>query len=1094
MKFQYKENWRSTNSSVKDFSGDEEQLKTIIKHRPESLEFLGAYAIHYGYFDADVVCPIYETSESFGEADAKYMTKIKLAIESYLNCRVKSICTSSVMGYKGLSKHSFHFVVDRLVSRLVLRRVVPEINKILGSNYLDSKVYGNTQCFRLIGCSKPSENRPKELIFGSIADTLLGNVKDEDITHPESFSLFFTDKNFLWFNDAMENEKLMQLFKKKSDDYDSWLEVSMALAYECDRDKSLLMQARYLFHKFSKFSSKFLKESCDEKLTSLLGVVFQDHFKVIRNWVCYATSKTVERIKKNNKDKETTEDSGVDAPEIGQSILPSECSPLLSLPHLDFKPYSAMQYLLWQTTIHQQYWQNEITSPETLARIVALLKYLPPEEEQFWSTFGTSLFKANEDYGLKLLPFPEDDNYDIKFLLEFSRICGHEISNEQCRELLSIVYSKSSMEKAYNTFLTVFPLLPHISLLLGESIRSVKKQQDVDPFARILTVATKETVYQCQFPFQESIRKLWMYAEDEKHFRFLIMRSTDKVFRGEQYFHFFSNACDSLKASKIVLSIYPYWTFSGSTYYVYNYFDGLWSENIEVMGNVVSELSIFLGSDESNFGTSYTSVQNVIKFIKQDERSRDLSVFVQLKHSSLRCLLYQNGVYFGETCSFRAASSISENEHLMYTKRLFYFPEVMFFAKISDPYLTEPLPEDIEEIVRMKKQLFYDMHGEDVGNYHMECIATAILGERFKGFFIHIGDTNSGKSTEKALIEATFGDFVGTASTDEFASIKDDKRESSLSNSMAYDNWYKRFVGFSENTERILDTEKLKAQSSGGEDKIRARSQYARAGTFDIHYMMFFYLNSSIKVTNPDDSAFKERANYFYWNKVFVDEIQDDSYQLLKNPEVCRWKDSMKRRQLYNLLILSSYEDFRRRGTRLEVPDSVKQFTRSEVGQVETHDDLACKLLYLFVMDGNEEHYCTRADFLKQCTDAGLQGEKVALKLPHIIKKLCLPERTILNKQMSIHGRRQQVWVGMHPRGSIIVPEGEYLTDYGQWFSLMKQYNGKIPVILMNQLKKVARLLLEQHSLLSAEDKQLVEELGTDYQKSLVSNKRARVV
>jgi len=118
---------------------------------------------------------------------------------------------------------------------------------------------------------------------------------------------------------------------------------------------------------------------------------------------------------------------------------------------------------------------------------------------------------------------------------------------------------------------------------------------------------------------------------------------------------------------------------------------------------------------------------------------------------------------------------------------------------------------------------------------------------------------------------------------DDFGYIKDDRREPSIVNAYLVDNHHKRIVAGSEGTDKPLKTEMLKSHTSGGLDTPVARKQWGIAQKYDIHFMLFFYVNPTpgIKFTNPNDNAIIDRSEFVNWGKMFVRQVTDPNSQCL---------------------------------------------------------------------------------------------------------------------------------------------------------------------------------------------------------------------
>ena len=521
---------------------------------------------------------------------------------------------------------------------------------------------------------------------------------------------------------------------------------------------------------------------------------------------------------------------------------------------------------------------------------------------------------------------------------------------------------------------------------------------------------------------------------------------------------------------------------------------GLWSPEQSVHFKIVGCLSSFLypGTVKGHsYGGMLEMAKRAITILKSlpllgTYTYADKLVnfnFEDLQQTSIGKLLFPNGYYDGYQNQFFPCLGLSDGS------KLFMHYEIFFFARCPDNYVMEWCPEAIEEMKEMKLKLFYQMHEKHIADFHIESLACALLGVKHKGFFVHIGETNSGKSTEKSMIEATFGGYIGTGSTDDFAIIKDDKRESSLVNAFAYENYTKRLIMFSEKSERKLSTELLKIHSSGQEDQIRTRVQYKAAMLVKVHYTMFFYINEAFEVTNPNDPAYIERAFFYYWNKVFVpvEKITDPTVQIPKDDTVSTWKNLSVKRQMFARIILDGFVAYVARGMKkLPIPDEIKQSTTQEVGTVETAKELTERILYSFILDGNQDVILDRDDLNEKCREMNLCPKRVGMRISSLMKELGL--KTIRTQQRRINGIVQNSWVGMQVRRTT-TKEGDYLTDLSQWKDLMARYRGTIPQEIKTKLAIVADLYNKSPTTYSEKEKEIIEEYATDYQREIYLTK-----
>ena len=647
--------------------------------------------------------------------------------------------------------------------------------------------------------------------------------------------------------------------------------------------------------------------------------------------------------------------------------------------------------------------------------------------------------------------------YSVKVLFEnFSKIATHmklpdckfdsrvfsKVDFWLCQRTREVLLQMTS----YDTF-TIFPCTDLCHCAIMETLLTIAKKDAC------------ESLWTTQFPYHSSLSELLELSNgDCKLFQLLVVAATENIFILEPYLHFFSYVSTDLKAAEVIYELYPYWRLSVTNeLYVFNDNSGLWSKDKSVQISVIQRLTNLLSKPATktsatpladNYGATnnlsdkalarISSLYNVIRLKKE---------FDDMKNSSIGKLLFPNGYYDGSKMKFMPAMHLHKNHLFPRDSFLFTKPDLYFFANVPDNYIQE-YGEGVEaEKERMKDILFYRMHGKEIGDYHLESLSLALFGEKYKGFYVHVGDTNSGKSTEKALIEASFGEYCGTGNTDDFGIIKNDQREAVLINSFVVDNWYKRAVFYSEKGQRVLNTEMLKSMSSGGEDLIRGRKQYGVPSLYQIHFKMFFYVNEGLVVNNPNDIAYIDRARYFYWTKSFVpkDHIVDPESQLERLPEVQEWKNDKCRRQLFVRIIIDSYIKFVERKCHLPIPEAVQLSTREEVGHALSIDETFEKLMYGFIFTGNPAHFVDRDTINQVCEKLALSAKKCTIRINAVIAKLGFD--TIRSDQKKIRGQKHNIWVGVIPRphAHCFVDENSGFVDFNNWCETFKHFKGCIP-------------------------------------------------
>ena len=69
----------------------------------------------------------------------------------------------------------------------------------------------------------------------------------------------------------------------------------------------------------------------------------------------------------------------------------------------------------------------------------------------------------------------------------------------------------------------------------------------------------------------------------------------------------------------------------------------------------------------------------------------------------------------------------------------------------------------------VKRRLFYEPLGQEVGDYFLLTIAQALAGKRLKRIEFGLGGTNRGKSTVTTACMSSFGDYAGSFNAENLA-------------------------------------------------------------------------------------------------------------------------------------------------------------------------------------------------------------------------------------------------------------------------------------------------------------------------------------
>lgn len=966
---------------------------------------------------------------------------------------------------------SYHFNCSQVGTVEEIKSAATECNRRSLVPLFDENVYHANQCMRSVYCVKEKEpNRPFKLEFGSFANSLI-----TVFPAPMEVSrvvVVSEGKSIVWFRDKLQDRALSELWKEKAINYDSWVMVLLFLIHQLREDSITLESALELFLVFSRFSPQFNEVDCRKKFRDNLNTrSTRSSLPSIEKWVRTFSSKPT-------------------GPESASTLLKE-----VSFHHRS----QPLKSGIWPIT-HQQgrvvffletfEVEEFLTSEEDLKAISSLLKY--STYKKFEDDVVAISFKAREEGGNIDMPYDEiDDIQDRSILIleTFASICIPDVAVDRqvFRSWLGDAENKEQLKEC-NLSLSTYVLESDVGapmLFLGTEEDSTGKER-LEELLGVLGV--HERRYEFQYPY------LSRFLHFPEMNAFYFSRACSLHCKAEPWFRLLTNAKDDNAAANIVLKLYPFWLITDGMLYVFDDTTGMWSSDKNTQTRIICRFGNLLKQHGKKHDNNYAFFNSkLMAILKRLEAiaDHDTTKFDTLKNSSIGKLLFADGIWYGTEDRFERALIPQEgdeaqalfdpewNDIPMFSNTTLYF-----FARIKDDF-----PIDVDRAVYddVLQTMFYNMHGQEAGDYHMESLATALMGEKYKGFYVLVGEPNSGKSTEKAMLEAVFGGYCGTGNIEEFAHIKDDKRDGSLKNSMVVNNWFRRLLLFSESSENIVSSESLKQHSSGGEDKMLCRVRYQESSLYDIHYIMFFYVNSMFKVTNPNDPAFIERAKILPWEKSFVETIVDPSCQMKKREEVWFWKNDPVYRKAYCYILLAAYTRFQRRGCRLPTPAIVQTATEFQVGHVESSQEFFEQLMHYCILDGRESSILAREDLQVICDHIGMEPKKLGMKLSSVLNKLRIPERTIQPFVKKWKGKPERWWKGMRLRTAsnyapgFIPPEmknmAEVLTDFEQWRELMEDYKGVISVETEQNLGRGSYLYSCGREL-SGEEQEFVEQWG----------------
>lgn len=1073
-------------SSVREVA----RLLEIARYRsehPHWIEVLSNDCETRAYYDID-------QERRDGETEDSILEDAKLRLREQGMTDIISICSSH-----GTKKISYHIVCGYRGKRADWQAIARTCNLRNGTALFDLKVYNRNQKFRLPYCTKPvgtirncdPEQRIKTPIYGGILDAFLtyipagtppwirGADPTEEITESNEIK---------WLKLTLDHPPFQSFWKKKADDYPSWVQMGLSIRFEYG--ETYAERGFELFKKFSMISSKYDPSETREKYDGAFRNARQSHIASLRAYLMRSNPDEARKFEAVFRGRTPTESSF-----ISSADEPMELTEQVDMPEIpDYLPVFSFHYRIIQhikEPVFFAFWRNQITAIADLKKVLTLMRYMTEEEAymfgkrdektpyhdqaangQYWGRR-----KALEiSFGLHALqPYRRDitvaraEEFALKFLKDLFNLEG-----ELPSEWFTNEENPDEIYKAYNVYrktlaridqglLEAFDIELQAGLLFP--LRGFEQPSPVDRLNWCL-----RNCHNIKWETQVPYLSFFQFIADEipdlntPLNKILFSHYTSRL-TAEPVFNFFGNSFTERIAAKTIQSLYPFWlTSPDNILYVYDDHTGKYTCSEDDHHRIIARFSVLLTerrvTSYSYNGESYAGKVTILKELRTlDENRPSAGFFRNLRLTTSGKLLFPNGIYDGNSGVFTSCVKKTYVD-----KPLFVWPEMHFFGRVPDPYLETITPEDSADMDDLYRDMFVNMHGPEIAAIRVESIALAAFRIPMKRFYVELGPTDAGKSTEIDLLKATFGEMVGTSNLNKLRHLKDDKTDPSLKLDFVYQNWWKAILMFSEASDITLDADILKSIASGGSDDVTCRIQHKQDVTVPVVFTMFMYLNNPIKV-NKEDAAFLNRINYHVWGKRYVPTVVNPTLEIQAIPkeQIEALIGSRRHRQLYLQIFIRAFTQFVARGKKvLEKPAHMLAENPVGVANMQNGEEILEQLMFRFEFNGRANSYVpvTEMDEAMKEVTSGTDQQHYKKLLCNAIDSYMLPlgvQRTIYKKQKKLAGKNVLVWIGVERRASIM-GETQILTDYQQWKTAMELHRGVITDEVLGKMKEAAYL------------------------------------
>ena len=312
----------------------------------------------------------------------------------------------------------------------------------------------------------------------------------------------------------------------------------------------------------------------------------------------------------------------------------------------------------------------------------------------------------------------------------------------------------------------------------------------------------------------------------------------------------------------------------------------------------------------------------------------------------------------------------------------------------------------------IKRRLFYDPLGYEVGDYFLLTIAQAIAGKRLKRINFGLGGTNRGKSTITTACSLSLGDYVGSFNAENLAYRKTGQDEAQIMR-WALLLHHKRIIFSNEMKSTVeLDGNMIKKISSGG-DRIIGRKHCQEETSFVCDFLAVCMSNDLNRI-KPYDEAISKRVRIIPYEKEFVDE-PENIMELKKDPNLEKEMQTDLFKRIFVSMLIERYDRFER----IEGGVEVEPIAVTAAKQEWTGDD-GGKLK--FIKRFLEEFEITDNDIADYATsktiEEWLKGADLGISYTLFTKELktyCKIHsfNKVESKVKTISGKSVRVWVGL---------------------------------------------------------------------------------
>ena len=470
----------------------------------------------------------------------------------------------------------------------------------------------------------------------------------------------------------------------------------------------------------------------------------------------------------------------------------------------------------------------------------------------------------------------------------------------------------------------------------------------------------------------------------------------------------FKGVMTDLEATEKLYRLYPYWVFCMSELFVYDNTNGMWLNNHTAYLNIIKQhkhflhlmvkdekKSVWIMSETKSYGNCLCMMEKIVPLMKT--MNMDDNWLKQHECSSLGYILFKNGYY-----DFKNG--------LFHDK---FNPDILFMVRIDENF--EALDDDeVDYMDSIKKRIFHDPLGVELGNYFLEMTSRAFSGECMKRILFGLGGTNGGKSIMTLAYQFSLGGYFGTFNGENLVYNKSSADEAQKLR------WalllrFKRIIMSNEmkNTDGdkaiCMDGNMVKKISAGGDPMI-GRTHCKEETSFIAQFLPILLANDMAEI-KPHCDAVDGRMRIIKFNKSFVEEPTNElELQIDKNI-----KDEIKTplfQKCFRMLLLKTYADWNDAG-RIDYEPPIVMEGKIDWVRSDTTSGFLDGFMNDFEITGIETDYIKSSviqEWLnKQKLGISMMKFSVELKKYLMINKI----ENVYSKDKKIGGKTSKCWFGI---------------------------------------------------------------------------------